>query len=189
MLDGSTGACRVDSFALVTYIPDPLGVFLDKLRVDLIPGCSPHAHVTLMPPRSLPHSEEAAWQQIWDNTHQLPAFELEATKISVFPKTSVIYVELGLGRETLVRIHELLSRDALAYDEPYPYHPHITLAQEIPPGKTEEIAIKARARWDAFPYSRRFPVERLTFVKNVALNKWRDLACVELQKQPSLTAR
>ena len=93
------------------------------------------------------------------------------------------------SREEVVKIHDQLNRDALAFPEPFPYHPHITLAQELPPGRAEEVAAKARAYWRAFPHSRRFPVERLTFVKNIALNKWQDLDAVELQKQRHLLLR
>ncbi len=44
---------RLNVFALVIYIPDPLGRFLDDLRTALVPGCNPHAHVSVLPPRPL----------------------------------------------------------------------------------------------------------------------------------------
>ena len=44
---------RLNVFALVIYIPDPLGRFLDDLRTELVPGCNPHAHVSVLPPRPL----------------------------------------------------------------------------------------------------------------------------------------
>ena len=43
----------LSQFALVAYIPDPLGRFLDDLRVELTPDCKPRAHVTILPPRPL----------------------------------------------------------------------------------------------------------------------------------------
>ena len=45
---------RLNVFALVVYIPGPLGVFLDELRRELVPHYNPHAHVSVLPPRPLP---------------------------------------------------------------------------------------------------------------------------------------
>ena len=41
---------RLNVFALVVYIPDPLGRFLDDLRRELVPHYNPHAHVSVLPP-------------------------------------------------------------------------------------------------------------------------------------------
>src|SRR5215472_12727665 len=49
-------------YALVIYIPDPLGKFLDELRRELVPGCNPHAHVSVLPPRPLAVDWEEASQ-------------------------------------------------------------------------------------------------------------------------------
>ena len=51
MLCDSSGQDVVNSFSLVAYIPDPLRKFLDDLRRELVPGCVPNAHVTILPPR------------------------------------------------------------------------------------------------------------------------------------------
>ena len=44
---------RLNVYALVIYIPDPLGRFLDHLRRELVPAYKPHAHVSVLPPRPL----------------------------------------------------------------------------------------------------------------------------------------
>ena len=44
---------RLNVFALVIYIPDPLGLVLDDLRRELVPTYNPHAHVSVLPPRPL----------------------------------------------------------------------------------------------------------------------------------------
>jgi hypothetical protein len=44
---------RLNVFALVIYIPGPLGLYLDELRRDLVPDYDPHAHVSVLPPRTL----------------------------------------------------------------------------------------------------------------------------------------
>ena len=44
---------RINSFALVSYIPEPLAGFLDRLRQELVPNCFLRAHVTILPPRPI----------------------------------------------------------------------------------------------------------------------------------------
>ena len=51
-------------FALVSYIPDPLGAFLDDLRLKLAPKCKPHAHITILPPRPICAEPHIAIQEI-----------------------------------------------------------------------------------------------------------------------------
>lgn len=171
-------------YALVTYIPDPLGRFLDDLRRSLVPGCNPHAHVTLMPPRPIQGPAPIAWNLIDSHIHDLPAFELEVTDVAVFPVTNVIYLELGLGRETLYRIHEALNKECLCYVEPFEYHPHITIAQELKADQVPAAVQFVRSMWEEWQRERNFWVEELTFVQNTTDNCWRDLASLQLEKVP-----
>src|SRR5436305_14776932 len=67
----------LDMYALVIYIPDPLGGFLDDLRRELIPGCNPHAHVSVLPPRPLPADWQPASGQVQGFTAGLRPFTVE----------------------------------------------------------------------------------------------------------------
>ncbi|MBI3681620.1 MAG: 2'-5' RNA ligase family protein [Acidobacteria bacterium] len=183
MLFGSDGAGWTNEFALVAYIPEPLGSFLDEFRRRLQPGSRPHAHVTLLPPR--PVSDPAqAWRQIASCASRLPLFEAQATEVQVFEATEVVYLEIGLGRETLVEIHAALNQDALAAIEGYPYYPHITLAQDLVPAEVAGIAGRARRIWAECECRRTFSVEALTFVQNTTCLEWTDLNAAQLVRQP-----
>ena len=70
-------AQTVSQFALVTYIPDPLGRFLDDLRLELTPGCNPHAHVTILPPRPLHADLKETIRQIADDVRVGAPFRIE----------------------------------------------------------------------------------------------------------------
>jgi 2'-5' RNA ligase len=166
---------RPNVFALVIYIPEPLGRFLDNLRRELIPGCNPHAHVSVLPPRPL-DGWQAASEQARALTEEGHPFDVELTKIEIFPKTDVIYLELGAGAAELRAMHGALNSADLAYQEPFPYHPHITLAQEIEPQDVERLHQEAARRWKEFPGPRRFRAERAVFVQNIRDNIWVDLA-------------
>src|SRR5436305_14586214 len=92
---------RLNVFALVIYIPAPLGRFLDDLRRELVSGCNPHAHVSVLPPRPL----AVEWQQAGEQVRQCAAnrlpFEITLGEIRMFPVTNVIYVELARGAEEM----------------------------------------------------------------------------------------
>jgi 2'-5' RNA ligase len=174
-------------FALVIYIPDPLGKFLNDLRCELVPKDKPRAHVSVLPPRPLAAPND--WQGARDEARALAElwapFKLEATAIRVFPVTDVIYIEVGAGEAQLRQMHAAMDSRKLAYQEPFPYHPHITLAQEVPHEKVEELRAIAEERWNQFQGPRWFTADRATFVRNSVGNRWVDLAEFSLGTVPA----
>jgi len=58
--------CRVPAgeqlnvFALVIYVPEPLDVSWTTFGGNWAPGCNPHAHVSVLPPRPLAVEWKAA---------------------------------------------------------------------------------------------------------------------------------
>ena len=186
LVQGVPGAVPVNLYALVGYIPTPLGDFLDGLRAQLVPDCRLRSHVSLLPPRALTGASDAAWQQIRQMAELNPSFHIQLGSIEVFEETSVIYVSLDSGSSELRRIHALLNHDSLGFDEPFAYHPHITLAQKFPAAdlpRLREIAVSA---WAGYTGVRGFDVDMITFVQNSLLpgieangapcNTWIDLA-------------
>ena len=59
--------------------------------------------------------------------------------IEVFPQTDVIYIEIGAGAAELYSLHFAMNSSALDFQEPFAYHPHITLAQELPHERVEAM--------------------------------------------------
>src|SRR5688572_7996670 len=104
------GAERVNSFALVTYLPEPLGSYLNAIREELVPDCNVYTHVTVLPPRPLKGSAEGAWQRIVSEARETPLFQIETTQVEIFAETSVIYLGIGDGGSELRRMHERLNR-------------------------------------------------------------------------------
>jgi 2'-5' RNA ligase len=176
MLSGDDGARPINCFALVTYIPGELGAFLDELRRDLVPGCIPRAHVTILPPRPLAAPTGLAIEELGAEIRDLAAFEIETRTIEVFGETSVIYIGLGSGLTELERMHDILNAGQLRFDEPFPYHPHVTVAQEIRPEQVQELREEAVRRWAAYKGSRTFAMDSITFVQATSCNRWLDLA-------------
>jgi 2'-5' RNA ligase len=179
--DGQPGEQQtLGHFALVSYIPDPLARFLDELRVALTPGAKPRAHVTILPPRPL-HSElKDAVRQMAEESRSVHPFRVEMGEIQVFDASHVVYLEITHGANELRELYTLLNRGALAYKENFPYHPHITIAQDIPPDEAPRLAIIAKERWAGYQGPRGFSVTSLSFVQHVAPSIWTDVAEVPI---------
>lgn len=174
------GGDPINSFALVAYIPGALGVFLNELRATLVPGCTARSHVSILPPREIKLPIEQAQQALRAQLLESPAFELELTSIESFCKSCVIYVEFGKGGAQLKALHERLNEASLPFAEPYSYHPHVTLAQNITQPEVNRLLEEAKRQWECFHGSKRFEVDELTFVQNTEGNVWRDLDVIHL---------
>src|SRR5712671_2749449 len=108
---------RINSFALVSYIPDPLAAFLDRLRQELVPNCFLRAHVTILPPRPITSTPREAWDCVCAVARQFYPFECELSRIEVFPVSDVIHLAVGSGAEQLRRMHEAMNIDGLEFKE------------------------------------------------------------------------
>jgi 2'-5' RNA ligase len=176
-MSGCSGdGARINSFALVSYLPQPLAGFLDRLRSDLVRECQAKAHVTILPPRPIFGPVDAAWEALKVGLQDFSPFRVELKNIEIFPVTQVIYLSVGPGFTELERMHSAANTGAFEFQEPFPYYPHITVAHEMEPDFVATAAEIARSRWREYPDARDFIVDRLTFVQNTLENRWMDLS-------------
>jgi len=171
-------------YALVIYLTDPLCGFVDKLRIEMVPGCNPHAHVSVLPPRPLPVAPETAIQEALATVAAFAPFEIELGDIQKFDETDVIFISLKRGAHELRELHSKLNRGALAFSEPFVYHPHVTLAQEIPLDRVQPLRDLAEHRWREFQGPRNFRAVHTVFVGNTRGKQWVDLAEGPLRATP-----
>jgi 2'-5' RNA ligase len=170
---------RINSFAVVCYIPGALGEFITKLRQELVSGCVAQSHVTILPPRALFASQEELESAIIRLSGEYPPFVINMPRLAIFRQTSVIFAEIGEGKSQLLEMHERLAVGPLAAEEPFEYHPHITLAQGINPEDVDAVFEMASRRWNESPSTSAL-IENLTFVQNTVQNRWIDLVQCEL---------
>jgi len=175
----------INSFALVSYLSGPLADFLDEVRHDFAPDSRARAHVTVLPPRPLqltpkPPTIENAWTQIRDTLADFQPFSVELGDVEVFRLNCVIYLAIRAGGVELQRMHDVLNTGLVEFREPFPYHPHVTIVQELLPVDVPAATELSRWRWSEFRHARSFMVDRLTFVQNTIDNRWTDLATLDL---------
>jgi len=175
MLSDPSRRDRINSFAIVTYVPEPLASFLHGLAGELAPESRHRAHLTILPPRPLTAAPDDAWRYIRSLAPGFRCFDIELTEVRVFPISGVVYLDVGAGADELREMHAVFNSRALAGRELFEFCPHLTLAQDTGRHDVEQMAEIARRRWNEFAGDRRFRVESVTFVENTLANEWLDL--------------
>ncbi|MGC1452408.1 MAG: 2'-5' RNA ligase family protein [Candidatus Sulfotelmatobacter sp.] len=172
-------------YALVAYLKNPAGAFVESLRRELHPDL-PHlaAHLTILPPRPLQGTESSALQILERICGGEEPFEVTLGDVETFiPVTPTIYIRVEGAAANMCELHSKLNTGTLAFEEEWPYIPHLTIAKMStePPARTAFQL--ARKRWADYSGSRRILLERLTFVREDAQNHWVDLAPVPLGRR------
>jgi 2'-5' RNA ligase len=96
------------------------------------------------------------------------------------PTTPTVYIRVAHAASRLQELHDQLNTQVLTFREEWPYTPHVTIAKLHSEAAAEKALHTARERWRQYSGSRRILLDRLTFVREDALNCWVDLAPVPL---------
>lgn len=149
-------------FALVSYVPDPLGSRLDGMT-QALPGVPfKQAHITILPPRPLRVPVDEASRYTREILRQFDAFEVALRGVKRFPVTNVVYLDLAEGNTEVHRVHDALNTGELAFEEQFEFHPHLTLAG--PASGTDdmdEVQARAESMWSELEPKERFTVREI----------------------------
>jgi len=153
-------------------IPAPWGAQLTQRRAD---AGDPQAaytpsHVTLLGPTevasdALPaierHLEKAAAAQ--------QPFTIHLRGTGTFrPVTEVVFVTLAVGiSECELMAEAITSADDIDRDARFPYHPHVTVAQDVPAEQLDAVFE------DLAGFSAKFPVTSFTLFSHGGEGPWR----------------
>lgn len=164
-------------YALVAYVRDPVGVFVEELRREVYPEHG-HlaAHVTVLPPRSLRGPESAALDTISRLSDTQPAFDIGMGEVESFaPSTPTIFIRVARAAYRMRELHDLMNTGALEYNEPWPYMPHLTIAKLNCVPDVDQVIDTARQRWHAYQGPRNVRIDNLAFVRGSG-HTWFDIA-------------
>jgi 2'-5' RNA ligase len=167
--DDDTGTTRI---GVVIDIPEPWGPALTRRRAESgdPQGQYVPAHVTLLSPTELrtdllpaleKHLEAVAAGQ--------PPFTIQLRGTGTFrPITEVVFVSLAMGiSECELLAGAIAAAEGVHRDARFPYHPHVTVAQDVP-----EAALDA-AFDDLADFSCRFEVSSFTLFSHGGEGPWR----------------
>lgn len=169
-------------YALVAYVRNPVGEFVEQLRAELHPEVA-HlaAHVTVLPPRRLPGSENAALETLEEVCSHVEPFEVNLGEVETFiPVTPTVFIRVVHAASRIRDLHEKLNIDGLYFQEEWPYMPHMTIVKMGTEDQAQNAYLMSRRRWAQFKGDRSIRVEELVFVREEAPNRWKDLVSVRL---------
>jgi len=169
-------------YALVAYVKNSTGEFVENLRRELHPDL-PHlaAHLTILPPRLLSGSETSALQQLERVCGGEEPFSVTLGEVETFvPVTPTVFIRVDAAAERMCGLHRKLNTEALEFEEEWPYIPHLTIAKMGAEQLARNALEIARRRWECYGGSRRILLEKLSFVREDGQNCWVDLAQVVL---------
>src|SRR5215813_8672944 len=126
-------------YALVAYVKNSLGEFVENLRRELHPDL-PHlpAHVTVLPPRCLSPDgncsssapEADALEYLAESCRNIEPFEIVLGEVETFvPVTPTLFIRVAHAAYKLRELHDRLNSGMLLFHEQWPYMPHLTIAK------------------------------------------------------------
>jgi 2'-5' RNA ligase len=172
-------------YGLVAYVKDPVGEFVEQLRRDLHPEL-PHlaSHLSLLPPRCLQGSESKAIETLEEICASIEPFEVSLGEVETFiPVTPTVFIRVAHAAFRMRTLHDRLNTGVLAFEEQWPYMPHLTIAKLAAESQAQKAYLTARQRWSEFAGSRCIHITDLTFVRELESNHWVDLAPVPLGRR------
>jgi 2'-5' RNA ligase len=158
-------------FGVAFSIPEPFTTELQGWRERLgdpnARGIPPH--VTLLPPTALHESDlEAVEEHLRRIAAGESAFDMHLRGTGTFrPVSPVVFVALAEGISSCERVEAQVRSGPLARTISFPYHPHVTVAHDLPEPALEE-AYTALASYDA-----RFRVWGFTLFEQGRDKVWR----------------
>jgi 2'-5' RNA ligase len=168
-------------YALVTYVRDSVGEFVEQLRRELHPNTAHMAaHLTILPPRELTGTESAALEFLEEACSHVVPFDVELGEVETFlPTTPTVFIAVKQAAYRMRELHDQLCGRGLNCQENWPYTPHLTIVKtDFDEDARGALAI-ARERWARFPGNRQIHVEQLMFVREKD-GLWEDVAPVPL---------
>jgi 2'-5' RNA ligase len=162
------GTLRV---GVATGIPEPWGGQLDRFRSeagDPLAALTP-AHVTLLGPTDVASSALPAIEEhLAGVAARHAAFPVWLRGTGTFrPVTEVVFVSVAVGISEFELLAGAVRGGPLERELHFPYHPHVTVAHDIPAPALDAVFDKLA------DFSAQFRVERFTLYVHGADGQWR----------------
>ncbi|MGZ4639061.1 MAG: 2'-5' RNA ligase family protein [Actinomycetes bacterium] len=162
---------RERTIGVAIAIPEPHGSELQAQREsfgDQLATSIP-THITLLPPTPVPGADferiEEHLRKVAEAEHP---FDIHLRGTGTFhPVSPVVFVSVALGISDCERVEGAVRSGPLARELTFPYHPHVTVAHDLPQ-ETLEQAFESLAHYDV-----RFPVWGFSLYEHGKDGVWR----------------
>jgi 2'-5' RNA ligase len=152
-------------------IPEPWATQLNAARHDAGDPAAANvpAHITLLPPTELTDDERVIVEHhLTEAATRHRPFELHLRGTGTFrPITDVVFVAVATGISECELLEADIRRGPLDRELRFPYHPHVTVAHDVPTGALDK-AYEGLSDFDA-----RFTVRGFTLFEHGCDGRWR----------------
>ncbi|HSZ63492.1 MAG TPA: 2'-5' RNA ligase family protein [Terriglobales bacterium] len=171
----------ISRYALVNYVRNPVGEFVEQLRRELHPPIAHMAaHLTILPPRQLSGTEAAALEFLEEVCSHVVPFSVELGDVETFlPTTPTVFIQVKRAAYRIRELHDQVCGKGLLCAENWPYIPHLTILKTETDDQARTALAIARQRWAEFSGERSVLVEQLMFVREKD-GAWQDVAQLPL---------
>ncbi|TLM81138.1 2'-5' RNA ligase family protein [Pseudarthrobacter sp. NamE2] len=109
------------------------------------------AHITLV--TTTPTSDwEATREHVREVARQQCPFMVTIAGTGTFrPVSPVVFINVEDGFEECVELHEKLQQGPLQRELPFAYHPHVTIAHDVPPESLDDAETALKSYRATFP--------------------------------------
>lgn len=161
-------------------IPDPWGGELTRRRMEAGDPVAEHvpAHLTLLGPTEVdPHLLPGIEDHLAAVAATHPSYPLMLRGTGTFrPVTEVVFVAVAAGISECERLAAAVwAAPALRREHRFPYHPHVTVAQDVPARALDAVFD------DLAGFEARFVVDRFTLFEHETQGRWRSRRDFALQ--------
>ena len=155
-------------------VPEPWGSHLQRLRIGYGEerAAAIPTHITLLPPTPCTAQElEALEAHLLSVARDHAAFEVMLRGTGTFrPVSKVVFVQVAKGVADCERLERAVRRGPLRRPLDFPYHPHVTLAHDLPLGALD------RAFRDLGAFSCTYPADAFRLYVHDGDGVWRTRA-------------
>jgi 2'-5' RNA ligase len=160
------------TIGIAVDIPEPWGGQLTRRRAEAGDPQAAYvpAHVTLLGPTEIDAADLGAIERrLGEIAAAHPPFTLHLRGTGTFrPVTEVVFVAVAAGISECEQLNATIQNiEAIDRTTKFPYHPHVTVAQDVPPPQLD-LAFRDLAGFEA-----RFPVEGFTLFEHGSDGRWR----------------
>ncbi|GAA1805936.1 2'-5' RNA ligase family protein [Planosporangium flavigriseum] len=153
-------------------IPEPWGGELTKARAEAGDPQAAYvpAHVTLLGPTEIEAADLAVIERrLAEIAAARPPFTLHLRGTGTFrPITEVVFVAVAAGISECEQLNAAIQDiDVIDRANKFPYHPHVTVAQDVPSAQLDAV-FRNLAGFEA-----RFPVKGFTLFEHGSGGRWR----------------
>ena len=134
------------TIGVAVAIPEPYGGELQRVRLgygDELAGSIP-THITVLPPTEVDAEDlDSIEKHLRTVAESEQSFEIRLRGTGTFrPVSPVVFVSVVMGIGDCERVEARVRSGPLARDLAFPYHPHVTVAHDLPADVLERAFVE-----------------------------------------------